>query len=1462
MRITKKIWKRGLGLGLSFAMAASLIPSVPLLGAELSETAKRKPTDTKACSVPVSEGTVTLDNPFKQWTAGNQYFRIPSLITLQDGTLLGTCDARWGTFLDGGGLDSIASISKDGGRTWNYSFPLYFPDSNGVAGWDAWGGYSNATTIIDPGIVEGPDGTVYFMVDVNPTGSTTMYKKIGTGTGYVTVDNGKDRGRYLALSKEYRDVCWDTEPTDDDTETYPYYIADFDEDGYAMLRKRTDGEDIGYAVDGWYNLYTVRDGEIINDLTQDKVDEPGTKVQQNVFYENSLYNVYSIGYIWLIASKDGGQTWEAPRDITDQVKRHTDENAILVSPGQGITTSSGDIVLGFYNSMDDEENASMVYSTDNGATWKRTADVAGADAGGFASSENEIVELSDGTLRMFLRTKQSTICYADAVKNEKGEYVFSKPVKTEISALTDGKGCNLSAITYSKKIDGKQVILLATPTGPSRARGKIYSFLAEEDNSLTLLNIFTIPGAESGFCYSCLTEMKDGRLALLWEPNKWETTQESMRFSTYNITDLIPEAHVEGAFATIELAKGETYTKTYSVTSSGESGITDDPDEAVASAETVLEDGKTKLTITGNGIGYTEAVIDNMTYKIRVKDNAHFFTSDDESYTIEDVMEVPEIDADGAVSMTVQDTGVRLHDNTAEANNSLNGFSNTPNSAISLSDAEFKFTASGSKWQIFNVTKNRYLNGRFAVTFFDETANDMAVEAHGDGLFRISNPGLGKWIIFNLERMQFDVSGNPVNATNTAWQYDFTLLEKQNAQSDDDILPGYKKATGITSGKSYLITYNYQGNIIMLYPENGQDNDTKLVKTTSRLIIAPKKTGEASITVDGAVYNFKVCDPGCTHATTEVKGAVPADCMEDGYTGDTYCANSNCGKLLSEGEAVPSLGHDWGEGETTKQVTDEEDGEISHICQNNPAHIKTVVVSALAFAPLKEEYDQVSDILENFREMYEADTIKELEKVCEASQTVMESGTSLQLTASAAVLKSALKTIQLKPATEIKKELGKSRAEAKEDYQEGGEGIDPAIWKAFEDAYQAIDLEEDAIVETMLEWQGKLAKARKALVAAKLDKSQKDLAAGVEAAEKFYSAGEATYTSATWTPFQNAYEAAMNPPEKADSKILTKLLEDLAKAQARLKTRATDEETRGLKESYTAASADYKAGGAGIASAVWNAFKNAYEAIDLEEDLSAEDARAWKKELERTHRVLVSVKTENAEKSKNEGALKAGVSKAKSFYDAGASKYTKETWDKFSKAYLAALKPPANADAKTLARLLSDLTIAQNALIPVKEGYRETVGSIEYEITSLKNKTVKVTGGTAASVKIPASVKIKEESYKVTEIAAKAFMNSKKVGTVVIGGNVTTIGSQSFYGCKKLTKVTIGAKVKTIGGKSFQNCQKLSKVTFKGTAVKKVQSGAFKKTSSKMKAAFPKKMSGKARNGLKKKLKKAGMKIS
>ncbi len=126
---------------------------------------------------------------------------------------------------------------------------------------------------------------------------------------------------------------------------------------------------------------------------------------------------------------------------------------------------------------------------------------------------------------------------------------------------------------------------------------------------------------------------------------------------------------------------------------------------------------------------------------------------------------------------------------------------------------------------------------------------------------------------------------------------------------------------------------------------------------------------------------------------------------------------------------------------------------------------------------------------------------------------------------------------------------------------------------------------------------------------------------------------------------------------------------------------------------------------------------------------------------------------------------------------------------------------------------------------PAKKGTILTVSSKKLEVkvtsSSKKNPTVTITKFTdkkAKKLTIPATVKVKGVTYKVTAISDRAFKGNKKLTTVTIGSNVTKIGKEAFSGCKNLKKITVTAgKLKTISKNAFKGINKKATITVKGT---------------------------------------------
>ena len=68
--------------------------------------------------------------------------------------------------------------------------------------------------------------------------------------------------------------------------------------------------------------------------------------------------------------------------------------------------------------------------------------------------------------------------------------------------------------------------------------------------------------------------------------------------------------------------------------------------------------------------------------------------------------------------------------------------------------------------------------------------------------------------------------------------------------------------------------------------------------------------------------------------------------------------------------------------------------------------------------------------------------------------------------------------------------------------------------------------------------------------------------------------------------------------------------------------------------------------------------------------------------------------------------------------------------------------------------------------------------------------------------------------YKVTEIAANAFKNDKKLEKITIGKNIEKINKNAFYGCTKLKQVIFKTtRIKYIAKTAFRKCSNIRRVS-------------------------------------------------
>lgn len=419
------------------------------------------------------------DNP-------SHWYRIPSMVTLDDGTVVAAADARWDGGMDGGGNDVITARSTDNGDTWSYTWAGYYGDNGNV--------FSKASTSYCDSNIATDGKTLYMLstffasgVAINGTSANAQPSK----------DTGLDSQGRLLLARNGGD--------------YDYYVGAVGADGYASIYRTSDSTVVsGYKVNGEFELFK-HDAYV-----------------GCVWYSNCEFQAKKCQYLFFRTSTDGGKTWSAPSLVN---ARKSGEKFLGAGPGRAVVTDDGTICMPVYvygdnawGSGDASQATSFIYSKDHGKTWSRTANFTSTSSFGGSgwSSEAQLVDLGNGVVRCFYRNGKKKIMYCDATWTG-SLYRWGDVVDTGIDIWGN---CQLSAIMYPYLIDGKRAILVSSPSSTEgRKTGAIFTLLLNDDNTVsTEYAKKTITAEGAMFAYSCLTVLKDGRVADLYETDACDFT--------------------------------------------------------------------------------------------------------------------------------------------------------------------------------------------------------------------------------------------------------------------------------------------------------------------------------------------------------------------------------------------------------------------------------------------------------------------------------------------------------------------------------------------------------------------------------------------------------------------------------------------------------------------------------------------------------------------------------------------------------------------------------------------------------------------------------------------------------------------------------------------------------------------------------------------------------------------------
>ncbi len=452
---------------------------------------------------------IIYDQPFDHKEYGSERNRIPALYTLNDGSVMASADIRYGHGADSpNNIDIAVAISKDGYNDWNYVMVNHFDDYADLVT------STDSASFIDSVIVQSSTGRIFMLADAQPY--ECGYLQCKTGTGYCEVDGKK----HLLLTSGNNG---------DKLDSFGFYVGDFDGD-FAPVFKRNDNKITEYSLDREFRLY--KNGE---PLYADQKGSENVKVQQNVFYSCAELKCYRTTYLWLRYSDDNGKTWSSPQIISDQVKKEK-ESFLGVGPGRGVVINHNGKERILFCVYDNNglfkdpifENASAVYSDDNGLTWHRSNKIK-IKKGIGKTSEAQLVKIESDNykaLRMYARNLSNYIAYADSTDGGETWTTFRAD-----KSLEGTKNCMVSLMETSRKIQGKQMILCSAGGNlKARADGVLRVGLTENNGNVNWISTYHL--TQGFYGYSCLTELSDGNFAVFYED---EATH--LKYTVFTVSD-------------------------------------------------------------------------------------------------------------------------------------------------------------------------------------------------------------------------------------------------------------------------------------------------------------------------------------------------------------------------------------------------------------------------------------------------------------------------------------------------------------------------------------------------------------------------------------------------------------------------------------------------------------------------------------------------------------------------------------------------------------------------------------------------------------------------------------------------------------------------------------------------------------------------------------------------------------
>ncbi len=329
----------------------------------------------------------------------------------------------------------------------------------------------------------------------------------------------------------------------------------------AMMRSKDGGKTFGETMILAYDGAPVGSGEPLYDpITNTVFLLARTRHWKDGFEEDRLLNENDqiIGHtyerFWLTKSTDNGHTWSDYREIF--IEGTPDDFTVqhCTTPGVGLTLlhqkdekKNGRLVMPCNHAQlvngQNEFRAHLIYSDDNGETWKM-----GAVETTLGANESAAVEMNDGTIVYNCRNQGGNPANLriQGYSTDGGETLL--PGSGVVKDLFDP----ICHAGFAKaELDGKEYILLTAPTGelgeehlvfgtPQRwGRRMALALYVSEDAGKTYRLARHLSESGKFAAYSAICPLSNGNVLIAWETGPKMGLYRDIVYGIYSAEDLV-----------------------------------------------------------------------------------------------------------------------------------------------------------------------------------------------------------------------------------------------------------------------------------------------------------------------------------------------------------------------------------------------------------------------------------------------------------------------------------------------------------------------------------------------------------------------------------------------------------------------------------------------------------------------------------------------------------------------------------------------------------------------------------------------------------------------------------------------------------------------------------------------------------------------------------------------------------